>query len=174
VASIYVPNGGKDFDAKVRFLEALERYAARGGELLLCGDLNVALEPRDVHPELANEKQIGQTKGERELLQKIIGHGLVDLLRHFSPGDSNLFTWWAPWRNFRDLNVGWRLDYVLASGSLAAKAKSCRAEREFGQSDHGPVTAVFQGPLFDPSKVIEGAPQAAPPKEAPSPQLSLF
>lgn len=173
VASIYVPNGGKDFAAKMRFLEAMDRFAATHQNLILCGDLNVALEPRDVHEKLSNPKQIGQTLEERELLARIIGHGLSDLLRRFSPDDPNLFTWWAPWRNYRGLNVGWRLDYVLASEALAARAKSCRVEREFGQSDHGPVTAVFEDPLFDPSKIEEGPAQPKPQPEQ-KPQLGLF
>ena len=55
VASVYVPNGGKDYAAKIRFLQELERYAAevhaRGQSLILCGDVNVARDERDVHPQ---------------------------------------------------------------------------------------------------------------------------
>src|SRR5581483_8666442 len=124
---------------KIRFLEAMDRFAAAHPRLILCGDLNVALTPRDVHEKLADPKQIGQTAEERALLSKIIGHGLVDLLRSFDPDNNELFTWWAPWRNHRERNIGWRLDYVLASEALAKQAKSCRCERLFGTSDHGPV-----------------------------------
>ena len=64
-ASLYVPNGGKDFGAKVRFLDALDRFAeqcARDGlRIVLAGDLNVAREERDVHPTLRKPQQIGQT-----------------------------------------------------------------------------------------------------------------
>src|SRR5262245_12735038 len=63
VASVYVPNGGKDFDAKITFLEALAAWAAdvsrAGRRLVICGDLNVALEERDVHPKLHKAGQIG-------------------------------------------------------------------------------------------------------------------
>ncbi len=87
VASVYVPNGGKDFDAKMRFLQALESYVAdaeRDGKLLiLCGDLNVALEERDIHPKLRKPNQIGATPDERALLARIIAHGLVDVHRSF-------------------------------------------------------------------------------------------
>jgi len=148
LASIYVPNGGKDFDAKVRFIEALDAFVkdahAHGEVLVLCGDYNVARERRDVHPTLQKEKEIGQTPGERAMFAGLLAHGLVDLGRRFAPDDDRLFTWWAPWRNLRQKNVGWRLDYVLASESLAAKARSCTASREFGTSDHGPVTAIFE------------------------------
>ena len=69
---------------------------------------------------------------------------MVDVGRHLHPDDDELFTWWAPWRNLRQRNIGWRLDYVLASTNLAARAVSCTAHREFGTSDHGPVDAVFR------------------------------
>jgi exodeoxyribonuclease-3 len=151
VASIYVPNGGKDFPAKMRFLEALAEYAEaaqrEGRQLVLCGDLNVAREPRDVHPKLQNAEQIGQTSEERALLERIIAAGLVDLSRKFHPDDDRLFSWWAPWRNMRERNMGWRLDYVLTALPLAERAVKCEVLREFGTSDHGPVIAEFDLPI---------------------------
>ncbi len=69
--------------------------------------------------------------------------GLHDVGRDREPDNEELFTWWAPWRNMRQRNIGWRLDYLLASDGLAAGVQSCVADREFGTSDHGPVTAVF-------------------------------
>jgi exodeoxyribonuclease III len=156
-ASLYVPNGGKDFAAKVQFLGELEAFCrdarAAGQPVVVCGDLNVARERRDVHPKLQNPLQIGQTDGERAQLERIIGHGLVDLSRKFHPEDDELFTWWAPWRSNRERNIGWRLDYVLASESLAARAVSCDAYREHGTSDHAPVTAIFdlELPRAEPS-----------------------
>ena len=59
------------------------------------------------------------------------------------PDNDDLFTWWAPWRNMRQRNIGWRLDYVFASTSLANRAQSCVVQRETGTSDHGPVVAIF-------------------------------
>lgn len=162
VASIYVPNGGKDFAAKVRFLEALDAFAeaerARGTQLVLCGDYNVAREERDVHPSLRNLDQIGQTPAERALLERLIGRGLVDLSRRFHPDDDQLFTWWAPWRNLRQKNVGWRLDYVLASEGLAARATACEALREIGTSDHGPVIASLDLPKPEQQPPLQDAP----------------
>jgi exodeoxyribonuclease-3 len=146
-ASVYVPNGGKDFPAKIAFLKELEGYVGdvhgRGKQLVLCGDLNVARTERDVHPKERKPNAIGQLPEERELLERIIGRGLVDVGRALDPDNDELFTWWAPWRNLRQRNIGWRLDYVLASEPLARSARSCRVDREFGTSDHGPVVAVF-------------------------------
>jgi exodeoxyribonuclease-3 len=182
VASIYVPNGGKDFPAKMRFLEALERLVrashSAGRQLVLCGDLNVTLTARDVHETERDEQKLGQTKDERALLAAMIADGLTDVQRTLEPDNGELFSWWAPWRNHRQRNIGWRLDYVLASGPLAARVKSCRVDREFGTSDHGPVTAIFEGALFDPAAVLEGPAQPLPEpegkKQPKAPQLDLF
>jgi exodeoxyribonuclease III len=147
VASIYVPNGGKDFPAKMGFLESMRTLAAEyqsaGRPLVMCGDLNVARTELDVHPKERKPRAIGQLPEERALLEQIIGHGLVDVGRALAPGDDGLFTWWAPWRNMRQRNIGWRLDYVLASSELARTATACPVFREVGTSDHAPVVASF-------------------------------
>jgi exodeoxyribonuclease-3 len=147
IASIYVPNGGRDFPAKMRFLEALATYARgfmeRSETLVLCGDLNVARTDRDVHPKERKPRAIGQLPEERELIERIVGCGLVDLGRSVDPDNDALFTWWAPWRNLRQRNIGWRLDYVLASASLAATVIACPVQKDVGTSDHAPVVATF-------------------------------
>jgi len=147
VASIYVPNGGKDFDAKMRFLDALDSYVAdavRDGKLLiLCGDLNVARTERDIHAKERKPNQIGARPEERALIERILSRGLVDVGRTLDPDNDNLFTWWAPWRGMKEKNIGWRIDYVLASAALASRARSAVEQREIGTSDHGPVAVTF-------------------------------
>ena len=148
IVSVYVPNGGKDFPAKVRFLEALADWATHfqdaGRTLVLCGDLIGARTDRDVHPKERKPRAIGQLPEERAVLEGIIGHGLVDVGRALDPDNDNLFTWWAPWRNMRERNIGWRLDYVLASEPLAAGAVSCPVLKDVGTSDHAPLIATFK------------------------------
>ena len=145
LASVYVPNGGKDFDAKMRFLESLRQFAAErrqaGASVLLCGDLNVARADIDVHPKERKPRAIGQLPVEREALARVLEEGVVDVARHLEPDNDAIFTWWAPWRNLRQRNIGWRIDYVLASAPLAARAQRCVAFREVGTSDHAPVVA---------------------------------
>ena len=147
VASIYVPNGGKDFEAKLGFLDALERFAAdaaaAGRAVILCGDLNVAREERDIHVKLRKPNQIGARLEERALLERIIARGLVDVGRTLDPDNDNLFTWWAPWRQMKERNIGWRIDYVLASTPLGSLANTSVVQREVGSSDHGPVVVTF-------------------------------
>jgi exodeoxyribonuclease-3 len=147
VASIYVPNGGKDFAAKMRFLEALDGYAGEfarcGRELVLCGDLNIARAEIDVHPKERDPQCTGQTPGERALFERMLERGLVDVGRALDPENDGLFTWWAPWRQMRARNIGWRLDYILATDPLARTAASCVVEAQTGTSDHAPVVATF-------------------------------
>jgi len=147
IASVYVPNGGKDYDAKLRFLDALGAWVAETNapdrSLLICGDLNVAREDRDVHPKERKAGQIGTRPDERALLERAIGAGLVDVGRALDPANDQLFTWWAPWRNLRQRNIGWRIDYVLAAAPLAASATTSASRREFGTSDHAPVVVTF-------------------------------
>jgi exodeoxyribonuclease III len=147
VASVYVPNGGKDFPAKMKFLEAMDDYAASfqatARLLVLCGDMNVARTDRDVHPKERKPRAIGQLPEERALIERIAGRGLVDVGRALDPDNDGLFTWWAPWRNMRQRNIGWRLDYVFASAALAGRAVSCPVQKDVGTSDHAPVLATF-------------------------------
>jgi exodeoxyribonuclease-3 len=148
-ASIYVPNGGKDFPAKMAFLESLRQYTAdlqaAAQHAVLCGDLNIARAEIDVHPKERKPRAIGQLPEERALLERIIANGLVDTGRALAPEDDQMFTWWAPWRNMKERNIGWRLDYVLASAPIFARVEGCVIQREFGTSDHGPVVATFSG-----------------------------
>src|SRR5688572_25481075 len=77
--SVYVPNGGKDFEAKIAFINALIAYAAdlkaRGLKLVLCGDMNIARSERDVHPRERKPRTIGQLPQERELFERLLTEG---------------------------------------------------------------------------------------------------
>ncbi len=147
LASVYVPNGGRDFAGKLDFLARMAEWGAaqrrEGRRLLLCGDLNVAREERDVHPKERKPHQIGTRPEERELLERFLASGVVDIGRALDPDNDALFTWWAPWRNLRQRNIGWRIDYVTASEELARTAISAAVQREVGTSDHGPVVVTF-------------------------------
>jgi len=148
VASVYVPNGGKDFKAKMQFLEAMDAYAAGRQHdtraLVLMGDMNVARTERDVHPKERKPRAIGQLPEERAIIERLLTRGLADVGRQVVPDNDGLFTWWAPWRNMRERNIGWRLDYVFASDALAARVTRCPVQRDVGTSDHAPVVVVME------------------------------
>ena len=150
VGSVYVPNGGKDFPAKMRFLAALEQFTAdlhaETRPAIICGDVNIARTDMDVHPKERKATAIGQLPEERAQLERIIAHGLVDVGRALEPENDQMFTWWAPWRNLRQRNIGWRLDYVLASRSVFDRVQRCVVQKDVGTSDHAPVVAEFAIP----------------------------
>jgi exodeoxyribonuclease-3 len=128
----------------MQFLKDLEKWTgelqAAGKHLVLCGDFNVALTDRDVHP-MERKNAVGQLKEERQLIEAMLSHGLIDVGRAVDPDNDRLFTWWAPWRNLRQRNIGWRLDYIAASKALVDETVHCAAYRDVGTSDHGPVIA---------------------------------
>jgi len=151
LASVYVPNGGRDLPGKMAFLRAMVDYAAGaravGRRLVICGDINIARRPDDVHPSERDEHRVGQLPQERALFEQILeGGALHDVGRELDPSNDRLFTWWAPWRNLRQRNIGWRLDYVLAAAPLAARATTAVSLREIGTSDHAPVVVTFDEP----------------------------
>jgi exodeoxyribonuclease-3 len=144
LASVYVPNGGKNYADKINFMNRLAAWAKQlheeGREVVLCGDINITRTEMDVHPRERKPGIIGQRPEERELFEQLLlGGNLVDVGRALQPDNDNMFTWWAPWRNMRSRNIGWRLDYVLASKSIAARAESCAVLVDVGTSDHAPV-----------------------------------
>jgi exodeoxyribonuclease-3 len=143
IASVYVPNGGKDYPAKLNFLTQLIDWARQlhveGRSLLLCGDINIARTEMDVHPKERKPNAIGQLPEERALFETLLGTGLEDVGRVFEPDNAGLFTWWAPWRNMRARNIGWRLDYMLVSSTMMGTVTSCVVQADVGTSDHAPV-----------------------------------
>ncbi|HYC49232.1 MAG TPA: exodeoxyribonuclease III [Burkholderiales bacterium] len=142
LASVYVPNGGKDYPAKLEFVKRMAAWVrelhARGRQLVVCGDINIARTDMDVHPK-ERKPVIGQRPEERELFEALLGDHLVDVGRALDPHNDGMFTWWAPWRNMRGRNIGWRLDYVLASRPIAERATACPVLADVGTSDHAPV-----------------------------------
>lgn len=154
VVCVYVPNGqvvGSDkFSYKLAWLSRLRRYldlhCDSAEPLALCGDLNVAPEPRDVHDPAAWQDTVLFHPDARTALQELCAWGLVDAFRlHHS--EAGLYSWW----DYRQLafpkNHGLRIDHILVTKSLAARCVSAHIDRETrkgqGASDHAPVVASF-------------------------------
>jgi exodeoxyribonuclease-3 len=151
IASLYVPNGGRDYQAKLGFLHALEAFARASRQLerqlVICGDINIARHEVDVHPKLRDPRVIGQRPEERDLFASLLEKGdLRDIGRELDPENEELFTWWPPWRSMRQRNIGWRLDYMLARSTVASKARRARVERQATTSDHGPLVIEIESP----------------------------
>jgi exodeoxyribonuclease III len=158
VVSVYVHSGEAGTakqDEKMAFLDAMDdrlrrlRSSAkrRGREVLVCGDLNIAREERDIKNWKGNLKSAGFLPEERAYLQRWFDAQWVDLGRELGGSGPGPYTWWS-WRGRGfDTDGGWRIDYQFATPGLAARAKSARvgkapsyAER---WSDHAPLTVVF-------------------------------
>jgi exodeoxyribonuclease-3 len=73
------------------------------------------------------------------LFEALLGDSLVDVTRALDPENERLFSWWPPWREMRKRNIGWRIDYIVASRALAERATECKVLADVGTSDHAPV-----------------------------------
>ena len=156
VINVYVPQGlapkTEKFDYKLRFLEDLLSHVKRnydaGQPLLLAGDLNVALEDIDVHDPEGLRGEVGFHPEEQEILRKYLAWGFVDVFRKHEPG-GGLYTFWdyrVP--NGFKRNIGWRIDYILATPSLAETSQRVWIDTEPRSrqkpSDHTFLVAEFQ------------------------------
>jgi exodeoxyribonuclease-3 len=157
ILSVYVPNGAEIGSEKwayklewlARLRRFLERRYAPSDPLVVCGDLNIAPEARDVHDPAAWEGTVLFHPAVRASFKEITTWGLADTLRmHHSEG--GLYTWW----DYRMLafpkNLGLRIDHILASPPMASKCVSVAIDRQERKgklpSDHAPVIAAFDWP----------------------------
>lgn len=145
VVNVYTPNAKQDLSRlKLRhekwdpaFLEHLKNLE-KSKPVIFCGDLNVAHTEDDLANPKQNEGQHGFTKEEREGIDNVVQNGFVDTFRHFTKGNSH-YTWWTPWRDAREKNVGWRIDYFFVSKELMPKVKSSKILSDALGSDHCPI-----------------------------------
>ncbi|MEM0965531.1 MAG: exodeoxyribonuclease III [Verrucomicrobiota bacterium] len=108
--------------------------------VLYCGDLNVAHKEIDIARPQANRRNAGFTDEERQELTNLIEAGFIDTFRHFHPKATERYSWWSYRGGARQRNVGWRLDYFLASESAANHLVSADILDSVEGSDHCPVT----------------------------------
>jgi exodeoxyribonuclease-3 len=153
IVCVYFPKGsGKDRDNS-RVGYKLDFYAAvfdhvqrlrRRGPVFVVGDYNTAHEPIDLARPKSNTKSSGFLPEERAEITRWIDAGWVDVFRRQHPGQPDHYTWWRQWGNARRDNVGWRIDYVLASPSAARRVREAFIWPEVTGSDHCPVGVDFQ------------------------------
>ncbi len=150
VVGVYFPNGQKDEERlayKLGYYEAFFDYVQALREekpVLVCGDVNTAHQDRDLaHPD-RNAQTSGFLPVERAWLDRFVAAGWVDCFRKFETAGGH-YTWWAPWRNARAKNVGWRIDYFFASAELADRVQACWHEPAVMGSDHCPVGLRVEG-----------------------------
>lgn len=150
VVTVYTPNSKdnlsrlalrhKKWDpAFLDYVKALDKTKP----VLMCGDLNVAHQEIDLANPKPNIGKHGFTNEEREGFEKLLKAGFVDTFRLFNSEGGN-YTWWTHWANARARNVGWRIDYWLASKRLQPKIKNASIHPKVMGSDHCPVSVEVE------------------------------
>ncbi len=147
VVTVYTPNSKGDLSrlclryehwdkAFLAYVQQLEVFKP----VLFCGDLNVAHQEIDLANPKANVGKHGFTNEERERFQDFVDAGYVDTFRRDNPEQQGAYSWWTHWANARARNVGWRIDYWMASKAIADKVHSPKIHPEVMGSDHCPVS----------------------------------
>ena len=155
IISAYFPSGSSGEarqQAKFRFLDELHPHLVRARgerEFILCGDINIAHQQIDLKNWRSNQKNSGFTPEERAWMTRLLhptepGGGLVDVYRHLHPDATDAaYTWWSNRGQAYANNVGWRLDYHLATPAMAARARTAAIHKEPRFSDHAPLTVDY-------------------------------
>ena len=150
VVSLYLPSGVKGPEAQARKYDFMERFLPKlaamrrsGREFVVCGDWNVAHREIDVKNWKKNMTTTGFLMPEREWLTRVFEeHGFVDVFRAVDPSPDR-FTWWITFGQAREKNLGWRIDYQVATPGVAKAARKAAIYNDVWFSDHAPVTIDY-------------------------------
>lgn len=154
VISVYLPSGSSGEhrqQAKFHFMEKfyphLKRLRAAGREVVLCGDWNIAHHEIDLKNWRGNRKNSGFLPEERAWLTRVFDElGWVDVFRRIDPRPEQ-YTWWSNRGQAWAKNVGWRIDYQIATPGVAAAAKRAAIYKDARFSDHAPLSIDYSGKL---------------------------
>jgi len=150
LVTVYTPNsqdGLKRLDYRMTWDDDFRAYLQKLDQskpVLICGDLNVAHKEIDLKNSKTNRMNAGFTDQEREKFQLLLDAGFIDTFRYFYPEQTNIYSWWSYRFKAREKNAGWRIDYFLASASLADKLKEAKIHTEIFGSDHCPVEVTVE------------------------------
>jgi len=151
LVNVYVPNSGNDLKrldyrqewdkAFFDYLKKLEKTKP----VIVCGDFNVAHKDIDLaRPKQNYNKSAGFTQAEIDGMDRYTQGGFVDTFRHFHPDEPDRYTWWSYRAGARPKNIGWRIDYFLASESMMPSVEDAFILSEVMGSDHCPVGIRLQ------------------------------
>jgi exodeoxyribonuclease-3 len=146
---VYTPNaqdGLKRLDYRMSWEDDFRAYvkglAARKG-VIICGDLNVAHQDIDLKNPQTNHYNPGFTDEERGRFITLLRSGFIDTFRHFYPDQRDIYSWWSYRFQARQKNVGWRIDYFVATENLRDRLVDAKIHTEIFGSDHCPVELVM-------------------------------
>jgi exodeoxyribonuclease-3 len=150
IISCYFPSGSSGEHrqaAKFRFLDQFDPHLAslRGErDFILCGDVNIAHKEQDLKNWRGNRKNSGFLPEERAWMTRLLDTGLVDVYRRLQPdATETAYTWWSNRGQAYAKNVGWRLDYHLATPPVAQQARRESIYKQERFSDHAPITVEY-------------------------------
>jgi exodeoxyribonuclease-3 len=152
LVNVYTPNARRDLSRLAYRLEWEDRFRTYLQQLdtrkpvVVCGDLNVAHREIDLKNWKSNRGNSGFTDEEREKMTRLLEAGFIDTFRHFYPDREDAYTWWSQMPKVRERNVGWRIDYFLASARLAPSLIDSRIDSDVMGSDHCPIVLEMEKP----------------------------
>ncbi|MEK8130761.1 exodeoxyribonuclease III [Paenibacillus filicis] len=145
LVNVYTPNARRDLSRLDYRLEWEDRFRSYLLELdsrkpvVVCGDLNVAHQEIDLKNPKSNRGNSGFTLEERGKMTELLEAGFIDTFRHFYPDREDVYSWWSYMPKVRERNVGWRIDYFLASSRLRDSLTDAQIDCQIMGSDHCPV-----------------------------------
>ena len=145
IVTVYTPNSQdelKRLDYRMSFEDAFREYLLSlktRKPVLVCGDLNVAHNDIDLRNPKTNHFNPGFTDQERGKFSDLLASGFINTFRHFYPTQENIYSWWSYRFSARDKNIGWRIDYWLASDTLKDALVGAQIHTQIFGSDHCPV-----------------------------------
>ena len=145
IVNVYQPSGASSAERqlyKLAWLEAfkpqIEADLDRHERTIICGDMNICHQSRDIHNPNRYREKPGFTEAERKWMDAVLAMGFTDAFRMFSDGGDQ-YTWWSYMTRARERNVGWRIDYMLTSEAIRQEIKRCIHLYAAKHSDHCPV-----------------------------------
>ena len=143
--SLYMPSGSSGDERQVKkyaFMKFFQTYIAElkvtHPRMIISGDYNICHTPMDIHNPKTNANSSGFLPEEREWMGMFLESGFIDSFRHFNK-DPHHYTWWSFRANSRAKNLGWRIDYHLATQALLNDLKNVTILPDAVHSDHCPV-----------------------------------
>lgn len=145
LVNVYTPNAKRDLSRLPYRLEWEERFRHylveldRHKPVIATGDMNVAHREIDIKNAKSNVGNSGFTLEEREKMTQLLEAGFIDTFRYFYPDRTDVYSWWSYMPKVRERNIGWRIDYFLASAKLGESLAGAQIDCHVMGSDHCPV-----------------------------------
>ncbi|WP_169086108.1 exodeoxyribonuclease III [Paenibacillus sp. PL91] len=158
LVNVYTPNAKRDLTRLDYRMEWENRFRSYLQQLdtvkpvLVCGDLNVAHQEIDLKHPKPNLGNSGFTLEERGKMTELLEAGFLDTFRHFYPDRADVYSWWSYMPKVRERNVGWRIDYFLASSRLSPLLIDAQIDTHILGSDHCPVLLMIEDIEAEASK----------------------